>query len=305
MTERPPPTEVACKAISACSPRHDYPRRVPFRRGVVATLVASVLGLAAVALVAPAGASAQAPTGPANDVTPASTSCPPQTGPVTTFVGVTVPDSAITNGRFRACALNALVKAHVGVVRDVFYWAGIEIAPGFYDFAQADQYVAEAARHGIQVLPVLLMAPSFRSTAPAQPKHGFYPPKDPADMGAFAAILAKRYGPNGDFWAQHPDVPKVPIRDWQVWNEPNLPVYWVTGPSPSEYTALLKATADGLRSVDPGADVVTAGLPYSKLRGTLSPERFLSGMYAAGAQGSFNTLAVHPYSDTVGRWSSR
>ncbi|HEX3316739.1 MAG TPA: hypothetical protein VHR88_01895, partial [Solirubrobacteraceae bacterium] len=104
-----------------------------------------------------------------------------------------------------------------------------------------------------------------------------------------------------DFWAQHPDVPKVPIRDWQVWNEPNLPVYWVTGPSPSEYTALLKATADGLRSVDPGADIVTAGLPYSKLRGTLSPERFLSGMYAAGAQGSFNTLAVHPYSDTVGR----
>ena len=215
---------------------------------------------------------------------------------MTTFVGVNVSDSAIANGRFRACALNALVKAHVGVIRDPFYWAGIEIAPGMYNFAQTDAYVADAARHGLQVLPVLLWAPSFRSTAPTNPKHGFYPPKNPADMGAFAAVLAKRYGPNGDFWGQHPSLPKVPIHDWQVWNEPNLPVYWVTGPSPSEYTALLKATADGLRSVDPDADVVTAGLPYSRLRGTLSPERFLSGMYAAGAKGSFNTLAVHPLS---------
>ena len=276
-----------------------YPRRVPPRRRVVSALA---WGLAIAALVAPAGASAHAGlTGPANDVTPASASCPPKTGPVTTFVGVNVSDSAIANGRFRACALNALVKAHVGVIRDPFYWAGIEIAPGMYNFAQTDAYVADAARHGLQVLPVLLWAPSFRSTAPANPKHGFYPPKNPADMGAFAAVLAKRYGPNGDFWAQHPSLPNVPIRDWQVWNEPNLPVYWVTGPSPSEYTALLKATADGLRSVDPGADVVTAGLPYSKLRGTLSPERFLSGMYAAGAKGSFNTLAVHPYSDTVSR----
>src|SRR5262249_2448747 len=191
--------------------RPGYPRRVPPLRRVVSTLV---WGLALAALVAPASASAQAElTGPANDVSPASTHCPPMTGPVTPFVGVNVPDSAIANGKFRACALNDLVKAHVGVIRDVFYWAGIEIAPGMYNFAQTDSYVADAARHGLQVLPVLLMAPSFRSTAPSNPKHGFYPPKNPADMGVFAAVLAKRYGPNGDFWAQHPSLPKVPIRD--------------------------------------------------------------------------------------------
>jgi hypothetical protein len=270
-----------------------YAWQVRRARKLASALAATwALALAATLLVAPA-ATAQAPgtTG----------SCPPKMGRVTAFVGVSAPDSSLTNPTFRACALNALVAAHVGIVRDVFYWAGIELAPGFYDFSSTDQYVADAARHGIQVLPVLLMAPSFRSAAPANPRHGFYPPKDPNDMGAFAAVLAKRYGPDGDFWTQHPDVPKVPIRAWQVWNEPNLLAYWATGPSPAEYAALLKATADGLRSVDPGADVVTAGLPYSKLAKTLTPERFLLGMYAAGAKGSFNTLAVHPYSDTVSR----
>jgi hypothetical protein len=263
------------------------PRKLAF-----ALAAACALALAATVLAAPA-ASAHAPA--------AAASCAPKTGRVTTFVGVNAPDLALSDAQFAACALDALVTAHVGVVRDVFYWAGIEIAPGFYDFAQTDQYVADAAQHGLQVLPVLLMAPGFRSTAPRNPNHGFYPPKDPNDMGAFAAVLAHRYGPNGDFWAQHPELPKVPIRDWQVWNEPNLLAYWATGPSPAQYTGLLKATADGLRSVDPGADVVTAGLPYSKLARTLTPERFLRGMYAAGAKGSFDTLAVHPYSDTVSR----
>jgi len=239
---------------------------------------------------------------PTTDVTPATASCHPRVGRAGVFVGVNAPDYVLANPHFRACSLNALVAAHVGIVRDVFPWAGIELAPGFYDFAKTDRYVADAARHGMQVLPVLLMAPNFRSTAPASnPKHGFYPPRNPNDMGAFAAVLAKRYGPGGDFWKQHPDLPDVPIRSWQVWNEPNLPVYWADGPSPERYTELLKATAAGLRSVDPNADIVSAGLPYSSDRRTLSPEQFLRGMYAAGAQGSFTTLAVHPYSDTVTR----
>ena len=284
------------------------------RRGVVHALLAACVVLsaagAASASYGHAGVGASAPgtagidgTGaPTTDVTPATASCHPRRGHAGTFVGVTAPDLVLSDARFRACSFNALVSAHVGVVRDVFPWAGIELAPGFYDFSQQDRYVADAARHGIQVLPVLLMAPNFRSTAPASnPKHGFYPPRNPNDFGAFAAVLAKRYGPGGDFWKQHPDIPDVPIRAWQVWNEPNLPVYWADGPSPERYTELLKATAAAVHSVDPNADIVSAGLPYSRDRRVLSPEQFLSDMYAAGAKGSFTTLAVHPYSDTVTR----
>jgi hypothetical protein len=299
------------RSTATASRRWGYPRILVRRNVAHALLAAGVLLLALGAALITVGPSAHAQgavgtsapeVAPTTDVTPASASCHPKLGHAGVFVGVTAPDGVLTNARFRACSFNDLVRAHVGIVRDVFAWAGIELAPGFYDFSKTDKYVADAARHGMQVLPVLLMAPNFRSTAPSSNrKHGFYPPRNPNDMGAFAAVLAKRYGPGGDFWKQHPELPAVPIRSWQVWNEPNLLAYWADGPSPAGYAELLKATAAGLRSVDPGADVVTAGLPYSKLARTLSPERFLQGMYAAGAQGSFTTLAVHPYSDTVSR----
>ena len=302
----------ASRSTATAPRRRGYAGTLPARNGAHALLTACVLllafGAALITAGTPAHAQARAPgdlsevTYPATDVTPATASCRPKVGRAGVFVGLTAPDQVLANARFRACAFNDLVRAHVGIVRDVFPWAGIELAPGFYDFSTTDKYVADAARHGMQVLPVLLMAPNFRSTAPSSsPKHGFYPPRNPNDMGAFAAVLAKRYGPGGDFWMQHPEIPAVPIRSWQVWNEPNLPVYWADGPSPERYAELLKATAAGLRSVDPGADVVTAGLPYSKDRRTMSPEQFLRGMYAAGAKDSFTTLAVHPYSDTVSR----
>jgi polysaccharide biosynthesis protein PslG len=232
----------------------------------------------------------------------ASSNCPPRATAGGGFVGVTAQDILMENPSFRACSLNQLAGAHVGVLREAFYWAGIESAPGEYQLGPQDDYVADAARRKMSVLPTLLWAPDFRSTAPTSGRrHGFYPPRNPGDMGAFAAVLAKRYGPNGSFWQAHPELPYFPIRSWQIWNEPNLPVYWADGPNPAAYAALLRASADAIHGVDPGADIVTAGLPYSADRRTMSPEKFLKRMYAAGARGTFTTLAVHPYSDTVKR----
>jgi len=240
---------------------------------------------------------------PSEKILPAaSTKCPPRATAGRGFVGVTAQDILLQNTTFRECSLNSLAKAHVGYLREAWYWAGIETSPGQYHLDPQDAYVAAAARRRMSVLPALLWAPDFRSTAPASGrKHGFYPPRNPSDMGDFAAVLAKRYGPNGSFWQAHPELPYMPITSWQVWNEPNLPVYWADGPNPAAYAELLRAVADRIHGVDPQADIVTAGLPYSADRRTMSPETFLRGMYAAGARGSFTTLAVHPYSDTVKR----
>jgi polysaccharide biosynthesis protein PslG len=50
---------------------------------------------------------------------------------------------------------------------------------------------------------------------------------------------------------------------------------------------------EGIKAVDPGAKVVTAGLNESELGIKLVP--FLDGMYRAGAKGTFDVLALHPY----------
>src|SRR5947208_8302035 len=133
--------------------------------------------------------------------------------------------------------LDAARSAHAGLLRQTFDWADIERSPRRYTFGRYDAFVAAAARHGMQVLPVLFNPPGFHSSGPARPsKRGTFPPRAPADLGRFAAVLVRRYGPGGSFWRAHPSLPDDPIRAWQVWNEPSLAAYWPTGPGPRAYT---------------------------------------------------------------------
>jgi len=112
-------------------------------------------------------------------------------------------------------------------------------------------------------------------------------------MAKFAAVVARRYGPGGSFWSERPHLPRVPIRSWQIWNEPNLPVYWASGPDPAAYTRLLRTVGQAIKRVDPHAEIVSAGLPESDL-GTPF-EEFVAGMERANAASAYDVLAVHAF----------
>jgi hypothetical protein len=188
-------------------------------------------------------------------------------------------------------------SAGVGLVRQSFSWARIETAPGQLDFSVYDDVVASAASAGLAVLPVVMDPPSWRSTAPATGSvRGMYPPRDPADMAWLATALVRRYGPSGSFWAAHPALPPVPIHSWQVWNEPNIPAFWSTGPDPAAYVRLLEAVGSAIRGADPTAEIVAAGLPYAESGMTIGA--FIDAMYADGARGTFDTIAIHPYASS-------
>ena len=151
------------------------------------------------------------------------------------------------------------------------------------------RYVADAARHGLQVLPVLLMAPSSVRRHPRPiPSTASTHPRTPRTSVPSPPFWRSGTGRTATSGSSTPSLPDVPIRVLAGLERAQPPRLLGDGPSPSEYTELLKATADGPAKRRPDADIVTAGLPYSKIRGTLSPEHFLRGMYAAGAKGSFN-----------------
>ncbi len=193
-----------------------------------------------------------------------------------------------------AAVAAAMRDANVGLVRQPFSWARVETAPGQLDFSVYDAVMAAAAGAGLRVLPVVMDPPAWRSTAPASGRlRAMYPPRDPAAMAAFVTALVRRYGPNGTFWSTHPQLPPVPIRSWQVWNEPNIQAFWATGPDPAAYVRLLDAVGTAIRAGDPGAEIVVGGLPYAG--NGLTVPQFVDAMYAAGARGTFDTLAVHPY----------
>jgi polysaccharide biosynthesis protein PslG len=91
----------------------------------------------------------------------------------------------------------------------------------------------------------------------------------------------------------------MPIRAWQIWNEPNLKAYWPRGPNPKQYVKLLKAATGPIKAADPGADIVTAGMPESKVGVPL--RKFIPGLYKASAKKWFDTLAINPYGHTAAR----
>lgn len=214
------------------------------------------------------------------------------------FVGVVSEDTFAGKASYRAEQLTAQRRVGVGLVRQTFDWAQIEREPLMYDFSAYDAYVGQLAEQRLSVLPILFNPPSFQSSKPSRKaKPGTYPPASYSDLGDFAAVVVRRYGPRGTFWTEHPELPFRPVHSWQVWNEPTLPSYWPRGPNPRSYTKLLKATSAAIKRVDPQAEVVTAGIPNSN-KGT-PLKRFLEGMYKAGAKGRFDTLAVNAQAEST------
>jgi hypothetical protein len=183
----------------------------------------------------------------------------------------------------------------VGTLRRVFSWQEIEVAPDAYDFSAHDELVAQAAVRGIRVLPVLFAPPRWRSSRPpVGAVRGTYPPASNHEFAAFAQLLVWRYGRSGTLWRERPDLPYTPIVAWQIWNEPNIPVYWPSGPDAAEYTRMLRTVAHGIRQLEPEARIVSAALPDSSLG--VRYDTFLAQMYDAGARGSFDFAAINPYS---------
>jgi hypothetical protein len=216
------------------------------------------------------------------------------------FVGVVSEDAFARPGAYRRTQLRAQRAAGISITRQTFSWKAIETAPGHYELGTYDAYVLDAARAGMAILPILFDPPAFRAARMSAKRASATttaPPRDPRAMARFATVLERRYGRGGTLWDEHPDVRSRPITSWQIWNEPNLPVYWGGKPDAAAYVRLLKVVAAALRAGDPRAEIVTAGLPQSKLG--VPFETYLKAMYAAGAAGTFDVLAVNAYSRYV------
>jgi hypothetical protein len=215
------------------------------------------------------------------------------------FAGIVAPELYAGSPSYRDKTFAAQQALGVGMIRQTLDWASIEYSPGQYDFSLFDNFVGAAAQHNLTVLPILFNPPPFWSSKPKRhAKHGTYFPKDLNAMGAFAAAVAQRYGRGGSFWAAHPELPNLPMTAYQIWNEPNLAAYSPPKPSPSKYVAMLRATGPRIKSVDPQAEIVTAGLPDSRLS---KPNlySFVKQMYRSGAKGTFDTIGINPYAPTA------
>jgi hypothetical protein len=225
------------------------------------------------------------------------------------FWGV-VPQSSLNTEQFQRLGAGGVESIRIPVG-----WGSVQPAKGGqFDWSSLDNQVEEAARAGIRVLPFLGGAPEWAVPSKAVPGAGGL--KAPARLpvtgaartgwAAFMTAAVARYGPTGSFWSEHPGVPKRPIRNWQIWNEPNFK-YFIAKPNPTEYGTLVKISSTALKAADPGAQVILAGL-FSRPKGSRTASGkhkslnwyasdFVDRMYKTtpGLKTRFNGVALHPY----------
>jgi polysaccharide biosynthesis protein PslG len=191
------------------------------------------------------------------------------------------------------CSLGRMSAEDLGYLRAQLSWDIVQVTPHKRDFTFYDQMMAQLALHHLQWLPVVMAAPNFLDKGHKPQPNGFRPPAKPSQFGAFLKLLVQRYGPHGTFWRTYRNLPYDPIRAWQIWNEPSLYGYWEPRPSPAGYTALLRAAYRGIKSADPHALVVAAGVPF------VAGIDFYNQMYKDGARRYFNVLGFNDYSSQV------
>lgn len=179
--------------------------------------------------------------------------------------------------------------------------------PGTCEWGYYDRIIGGAAAAGVEVMPYLLNVPPWIS------EHENAPPiRSDADRRAWTDWLAatvRRYGPAGSFWseeyaAEHPGAAPLPIRRWQVWNEPSDDTFWHPQPNPAEYGDLVELTGAAIHAADPAAEVILAGVfgTPNEDHGGIAAKPFLSALFRSRDLGSaFDSLALHPYGPTLKR----
>jgi Beta-galactosidase len=191
-----------------------------------------------------------------------------------------------------------MARSGVESVRVSRAWADIEPAPGAYQLGELDRIVAAAARHRLQVIVNVTRTPRWAATNPSDPDYWRLPPADYGTFGRMMAQLVRRYGPAGSLWAQNPSVPRVAVRQWQIWNEPTGPAHWKLRPWAPTYTQLLKAAYQSIHAVDRRAKVASGALVATATgRRVYTQWAGARELYRAGAKRYMDIVSIHPFTN--------
>jgi hypothetical protein len=193
-----------------------------------------------------------------------------------------------------ASELERLGRGGVGTLRVNLAWGAVQSGPDAdYDWSHYDPVVAVAAQNGIRVLATIYGSPVWAEPGPEYPPLGGQLPR----FRAFVQAAVERYGADGTFWSEHPDLPKLSVTEWQLWNEPNFALFWKPAPDPREYLKLLRAFRPAVKSADPSARILLGGLFPTPTDG-ISLDEYLPAIYEGGGRRLFDAVALHPYAST-------
>jgi len=239
-----------------------------FRRGhqIGRALTALVIGAGVLLVPTAAGAS----KGWVSSATETEALVTPPVAPAALKVGVQVLP-LWSDWDVHTALISTLAQAGVRWLRIDVGWSSYEYSgPGqiatWYE-QRVDQVVAQADSLGMHILATVESAPPWAQGGGTDLR---VLPTNPQDYANFMGWFANRY--------------RGKIAAYEIWNEPDI----IPSATPASYAALLEAAYPAVKAADPTAIVVSGGLSGNDAA-------WLAQLYAAGAGGSFDVVATHPY----------
>lgn len=163
-------------------------------------------------------------------------------------------------------------------------WDSLEPKPGVFDWTDLSKATVAARDNRLGLVLRIDRVPGW-----ARPdNHNPTAPPSRSFLGAWGSFLNElaRRG-------------KGRVTAYEIWNEPNLAWEWGgQPPDPGYYVEMLRAAYLGIKSADPDALVISAGLAPTTGDGgkqAMDNLRYLRMMYGAGAGTYFGILGSHPY----------
>jgi hypothetical protein len=189
-------------------------------------------------------------------------------------------------------------EAGITSVRLPMNWAGTEPeARDRFDphWEGLDEQVGLAAEHGIRAFMFVWGTPSWIS-----PRLGGEPvasARQRREWLRFLRAAVLRYGTRGSFWREHRDLPRLPVLQWEVWNEENI-VTFSKEPDPARFARLVRISGGLIHRLEPSSTVILGGLFGRPLQipPNVASEGFLADLYRVpGIRRYFDGVALHPY----------
>ncbi len=208
------------------------------------------------------------------------------------FIGIS------PQGPAKASDFELMQEANVESVRLPLNWSAIESKEPFLadpDWDGFDRAVELAAEAEIRIMPFVLSTPDW-----VAPLSIDLPVRTTWQRSAWTGFLraaVERYGPDGEFWAEHEGLPFLPIHRWEIWNEENI-VSFASRPDPAAFASLIRISGRTIHAADPAAQVILGGLFGRPLQvpPNVASGDFLSRFYRArDVKRYFDGVALHPY----------
>ncbi|MBA2361485.1 MAG: hypothetical protein H0V79_11250 [Actinobacteria bacterium] len=197
--------------------------------------------------------------------------------------GVSFDNPEYLDAATRDRELDSMAAMGARWVRFDVKWSDVQWdGPTSFNWSKYDPLIDAARARGMTVLGNLAYSPTWARPGGTTDKFGPDTDERRRAYATFTEAALRHFAGR--------------VKHWELWNEPNVPMFWKPTPNAAHYTALIREAYGRMKAVDPGAYILAGGTAPSNSDGIAVDEvAFLSAVYANGGRGHFDGWSHHPY----------